>query len=404
MRRRVVVTGLGVVSPQAGDLAGTWQALTAGRSGVRRVAGLPGPVDIAAEATHFDGDEIMGERVARQYDRYTQLALVAAAEAQAMAGLSGQPGGDRWGTAVGSGLGGIGSHERGVRALAAGHRSVSAYMAVAMVPSAATAAVAKASGGRGPALSPATACASGTDAIGLGTDMIRAGRADVVLAGGADAPITPALLSAFAAMGAAARGNGDPATACRPFAVGRSGLVVGEGAAILVLEAAEHARARGAEELAEILGYGATNDAHHLSAPAPDGSAAAAAITMALRDASVAPADVGYVNAHGTGTKLNDRVEAQVLTDAVGDRVPVSATKSMTGHLMGATGAVEAAICVQVLRTGVVPATQNCDEVADECAGLDLVRGPSRPVPARIALSTSFGFGGHNAALVLGQP
>lgn len=404
MRTRVVVTGLGTVSPQAPDLPETWQALIAGRSGIREVPGLSGPIRIAGHAAHFDGDEIMGERTARQYDRYTQMAVVAAAEARAMAGLSGHPGGDRWGTVVGSGLGGIGSHERGVRALATGHRSVSAYMAVAMVPSAATASVAMAAAARGPALSPATACASGTDAVGLGADMIRAGRADVVLAGGADAPITPALLSAFAAMGAAAAGDGDPAAACRPFAADRSGLVIGEGAAILVLESAEHARGRGATALAEVLGYASTNDAHHLSAPAPDGGAAAAAVRAALRDASVTAAGIGYVNAHGTGTRLNDRVEARVLASTIGDSVPVSSTKSMTGHLMGAAGALEAAVCVQVLRTGLIPATQNCHRVAAECGGIDVVRGQPRRGPVQVALSTSFGFGGHNAALVLGQP
>jgi 3-oxoacyl-[acyl-carrier-protein] synthase II len=404
MRERVVVTGAGTVSPLATGLPGTWAALASGRSGVREIPGLCGRVRIGADAAGFDGEAIMGERTARMYDRYAQMALVAAEEARTMAGLLDHPGGDRWGTVIGTGLGGIASHERGVQALAAGRSSVSAYMAVAMVPSAATAAVALAAAARGPALSPATACASGTDAIGLGADMIRAGRADVVLAGGADAPITASLLSAFAAMGAAAPGRDDPATACRPFAADRAGLVLGEGAAVMVLESAGHARRRGAEPLAEVLGYAATNDAHHLSAPSPDGGAAAAAVDGALRDAAVPAAGIGYVNAHGTGTRHNDRIEARVLAAAVGDRVPVSATKSMTGHLMGAAGALEAAICVQVLRTGLMPATQNCDQPDPDCGGLDLLRGQARRGSPRLTLSTSFGFGGHNAALVLGQP
>ena len=404
MRERVVVTGLGVVSPQAADLPRTWKSLLEGRSGIREIPGMPGPVRIAGQAAEFDGEAVLGARDARQYDRFAQMALVAARESRAAAGLLDQPGGNRWATVVGTGLGGIGSHERGVEALASGRRSVSAYTAVAMVPSAATAAVAIDAGARGPALTPATACASGTDAIGLGADLIRAGRADVVLAGGADAPVTRAMLSAFAAMGAAATAGGDPAAACRPFAVDRGGLVVGEGAAICVLESLKHARARGATALAEVLGYAATNDAYHLSAPAPDGVAAAAAVTAALHDARVRAADVGYVNAHGTGTRFNDRMEARVLADTVGGHVPVSATKSMTGHLMGAAGALEAVICVQVLQSGIVPATQNCGQVDPDCAGIDIVRDSARPVAVSVTLSTSFGFGGHNAALVLALP
>jgi len=314
--------------------------------------------------------------------------LAAAREARAQAGLPDGSGDERWASVVGTGLGGIASHERAVRDLAIGRHSVSAYTAVAMVPSAAAAAVAIEAGARGPALAPATACASGADAIGLGADLIRLGRADVVLAGAADAPIGAGTLSAFAAVGAAAD---------------RTGLVVGEGAAVLVLESAGHAARRGAAVLAEVLGYASTNDAHHLSAPDPDGTRARAALVAALHDAGVGPAGVGYVNAHGTGTVLNDRVEAGVLAGLLGDRVPVSATKSMTGHLMGACGALEAAVCVQVLRTGIVPATRNCTRLDPDCAGIDLVRTGARTVDVPVALSPSFGFGGYNAVLVLGR-
>lgn len=403
MGRRVVVTGMGAVSPLAGDLPGTWDALVRGHSGIREIAGVDGPVRIAGQATDFDADALLGPRVAMQYDRFTQLAIVAAREARARAGLDGLDGNERWATAIGTGLGGVGSHERGVLALAAGRRSVSAYTAVAMVSSAASAAVAIEAGARGPAITPATACASGADAIGLGADLIRLVRADVVLAGGADAPISPVTLSAFAALGAAADGTGDPAAACRPFAADRTGLVLAEGAAVLVLESAEHARRRGATVLAEVLGYGSSNDAHHLSAPRPDGAAASRALVGALRDAGVKPGDVGYVNAHGTGTPLNDRVEARVLAGVVGGAVPVSSTKSMTGHLMGACGALEAAVCVQVLRTGVLPATRNCDRLDPDCRGIDIVRGHAREADVSVALSPSFGFGGYNAALVLGR-
>lgn len=404
MRERVVVTGAGAVSPQAADLPGTWKSLVEGCSGIREIPGMPGPLTIGGQATGFDGDAVLGARAARQYDRFAQMAIVAAREARAMAGLLDHPGGDRWSAVIGTGLGGIATHETAAAALAGGQASVSAYTSVAMVPSAATAAVAIEAGARGPALTPATACASGTDAIGLGADMIRAGRADVALAGGADAPLTRAVFSAFTAMGAAARRDGDPATACRPFATDRTGLVPGEGAAVLVLESWQHARARGAAILAEVLGYAATNDAYHLSAPSRDGRAAAAAVSAALYDARVRPGDIAYVNAHGTGTRLNDRIEARVLASILGDRIPVSSTKSMTGHLMGATGALEAAVCLQVLSAGVIPATQNCGRLDPDCACIDVVRGESRRADVPVTLSTSFGFGGHNAALILAQP
>ncbi|SCL15026.1 3-oxoacyl-[acyl-carrier-protein] synthase II [Micromonospora nigra] len=403
MRRRVVITGMGAVTPLASDLPGTWQALCEGRSGIREIDGAHNAVRIAGQAVDFDPNTALGTRTARQFDRYTQLALVAAREARAVAGLPGRSGDERWATVIGTGLGGIGSHERAVLALAAGRRSGSAYTAVAMVPSAAAAAVAIESGAQGPALAPGTACASGTDAIGLGADLIRLGRADVVLAGGADAPVGPVALSAFNAVGAAATGDGDPASACRPFAVDRTGLVVAEGAAVVVLESAEHAAGRGATALAEVLGYGSSNDAHHLSAPAADGVAATRALRAALRDAQVSPEQVGYVNAHGTGTVLNDRVEARVLAGVLGARTPVSSTKSMTGHLMGACGALEAAVCVQVLRTGIVPATRNCHELDPECAGIDVVRGDNRAMDVSVAVSPSFGFGGYNAVLTLGR-
>ncbi|HEY0700282.1 MAG TPA: beta-ketoacyl-[acyl-carrier-protein] synthase family protein [Micromonospora sp.] len=403
MRERVVVTGVGAISPLAANLPDTWQGLVTGRSGVRELPDMPGPIGIGGVAVDFDGDAILGVRVARQFDRYSQMALLAAREARIMAGLPAGTGDERWATLIGTGLGGIGSHDKAVRTLAAGKRSVSAYTSVTMIPSSATAAVAIEAGARGPALTPATACASGTDAIGLGADMIRLGRADVVLAGAADAPITQAALSAFAAVGAAATGEGDPAGACRPFAADRSGLVLAEGAAVLVLESAEHARRRGATPLAEVLGYGASNDAHHLSAPEENGVAATRALNAALRDARVDPTDIGYVNAHGTGTLLNDRVEARVLAKVVGDGVPVSSTKSMTGHLMGAAGALEAAVCVQVLRTGVLPATRNCERLDPDCAGIDVIRGDARKADVRFAMSPSFGFGGYNAALVFGR-
>ncbi len=407
-RQRVVVTGMGVVSPLGTGVPATWSGLVEGRSGIVASTDESGQTRIAGQVVDFDADEILGWRTARQHDRFTQFALVAAREARVMAGLA-ETGGDaqveavRSATVVGTGLGGIGSHQRAVRALCAGRRSVSAYTAVAMVPSAASAAVAIESGARGPALTPATACASGTDAVGVAADLIRAGRADLVLAGAADAPLGPAMFSAFAAMGAAAVADGDPGAGCRPFAADRTGLVPGEGAAVLVLESASHARGRGAVALAEILGYGASNDAYHLSAPAPDGATALVAVRAALSDAGLDPEALGYICAHGTGTVLNDRMEAGLFADLVGQSVAVSSIKSMTGHLMGASGAVETVACIQALRTGIVPGTRNCARPAPDCAGIDLVCGSARPVDASAALNVNFGFGGHNAALVLGR-
>lgn len=400
--RRVVVTGLGTVNPLGPDVPGTWRALNSGRSGIVAVPDLDGlPVRIAGVVDGFDPEDFFDVQTARQYDRFAQFALVAARQARQQAGLLDVPGDERWATVVGTGLGGVGTYGRAVRALADGRRSVSAYTAAAMVPSAAAAAVSREAAALGPALTPVTACASGTDAVGIGVDLIRLGRADVVLAGGADAPVTRAMASAFAAMGAASRRNDEPAAACRPFAADRTGLVMGEGAAVLVLESAEHADRRGATPLAEVAGHAATNDAHHLTAPRPDGRSAAAAVRAALVDAATDPRDVDYVNAHGTGTPLNDRVEAQVLAAVLGGEVPVSSTKAQTGHLMGAAGALEALLCVRALGDGVVPATRNCDELDPDCAGIDVVRGEPRTALLRVAVSTSFGFGGHNAALVL---
>jgi len=246
-----------------------------------------------------------------------------------------------------------------------------------------------------------TACASGTDAIGLGADLIRMGRADVVLAGGADAPLTRGLLASFASMRAASARNDDPAGACRPFDADRDGLVAGEGAAVVVLEALDQARPRGAPLLAEVAGYAATNDAHHVASPRADGSAASAAMREAMLEAGVVPEEVGYVNAHATGTRGGDTVEACVIADTLGAGARVSATKGASGHLMGAAGALEAVVCVQVLRTGVIPPTRNLEVIDPACAAIDLVRGSSAAADVEVAVSNSFGFGGHNAVVVL---
>jgi len=359
------------------------------------------PARIAAQADGFDPVDALGVRAARASDRFAQFAVVAAREAVRNAGWA-ATGGPRWSAIVGTGLGGVATFERAMGTLSdRGPTRMSPYTAPAMIPNAAVAAVAMDAGCRGPSLCPTTACAAGTDAVGAGADLIRLGRADVVLAGGAEAPVTRAMLAAFAAMRAASTRNEDPQQACRPFDRNRNGLVMGEGAAVLVLEEAAAAAARGASVLCEVVGYGASCDAHHTTAPDPAGTAAEAAVRQALAEAEITSVD--HVNAHGTGTKLNDAAEAGVLARVIGPTVPVTSTKSMTGHLMGAAGALEAAICALVLRDQVLPPTINCEDQDPECAGISVVREVT-PAAVTDVLSTSFGFGGHNAALVLRRP
>ena len=401
----VVVTGMGAVSPLGVGVTPTWEALVDGKSGIGAVTGVDVhdlPVRIGAQASDFDGAALLGVKPARQLDRFAQMALHAAREARLHAGLPSEPDNpERWATMIATGIGGVGTHERAVTALLEGGR-VSPFTVPAYIGNAAAATVAQDTGSRGQAMCPTTACAAGSDAVGMGADLIRLGRADVVLVGGAEAPVTRSMLASFAAMKAASTRNDEPERASRPFDVNRGGLVVGEGAAVLVLESAEHAAARGATVLAEVAGYGASNDAHHITAPRPDGLAATAALRNALSDAGVEPSEVGYVNAHGTGTKLNDEAEAMVLRSVLG-HVPTSSTKSMTGHLMGAAGALEAVISVQALRTGLLPPTLNLEDIDPACEGLDFVRGTARRADPRVVVSTSFGFGGHNAVVVFRQ-
>lgn len=395
-----MVTGAGVIGPLGLDAESTWAALLAGRSGVKPVTGIDVtglPARIGAQVHGFDAAAALGVRAARARDRFAQFAVVAAREAVRHAGWE-TTGGPRWSTVIGTGLGGVGTFEAAMGTLGErGPGRVSPYTASAMIPNAAVAAVAMDADCQGPSGCPTTACAAGTDAVGAGADLIRWGRADVVLAGGAEAPVTRAMLAAFAGMRAASTRNDDPEGACRPFDRARSGLVMGEGAAVLVLEEASAAAARGTTVLCEVVGYGASSDAYHATAPDPDGRAAEAAVRQALAEAGVSTVD--HVNAHGTGTKLNDAAEAGVLSRILGPAVPVTATKSMTGHLMGAAGALEAVICALVLRDQVLPPTINCDDQDPGCSGITVVRAPT-PARVRDVLSTSFGFGGHNSALV----
>ena len=404
--RRVVVTGMGALTPLGPDVASTWAAMVAGRSGVGPIGAFDASgltVRIAAEVKGFDAEAHIGRREVRHVDRFAQLALVAARQAVAASGLDVAAEAERVGVVIGSGLGGLASIEEGVRIMGErGPSRVSPFMFPMMIPNMAAGLVAIDTGARGPVSCTVTACAASATAIGDALERVRRGRADVVLAGGAEAAITPIGIAGFARMGALSERNDEPERASRPFDRGRDGFVAGEGAAVLVLEDLEHARARGATVYAEVLGVGASCDAYHMTAPRPGGEGAMAAMRGALADAGIGPDEVGYVNAHGTSTELNDRAEALAVRTVLGTAVAVSSTKSVTGHLLGAAGAVEAIAAIEALRTGLLPPTANLDDPDPYCA-LDHVRGEARAVSARYAISNSFGFGGHNVTLVFGR-
>lgn len=422
----VVVTGLGLVTPAGRGVAAAWDGVLAGKAAARPHEGLIAagtPVTIACSVPAFDPDAELGRGAGRRLDRFTHLAVLAAREALADAGLTdagrtdaGAADGsgeritaadpDRVGVLLGSGIGGAETWaEEYPRYLDKGPGRVSPMFVPKMLSNTAAGTVAIRSGARGPNLTVNTACAAGASAIHVARDLIRSGAADVVVAGGVEAGITGLAVSAFAQMGALSR-NPDPATASRPFDVDRDGFVMGEGAAVLVLESAAHAAARGARPLATVAGAGASADAHHATAPPDDGGGAVLAIQRALADAGLTPGDIGHVNAHGTSTPLNDVAEARALRAAFGDEldaVAVTSTKGVTGHLLGAAGAAEAAFAVLALRDGLVPPTANLTE-QDPAIDLDVVAGAPREVALDAALSTSMGFGGQNAALVLTRP
>ena len=340
-------------------------------------------------------------------DRYTQFAAAATQEALRDAGLSvTEANREHIGVLIGTGIGGIGTLnvEQEVL-LTKGPRRVSPFLVPMMLPDSAGGQVAIMFGMRGPNLGLSSACASGTNAVGEAFEMIRAGRADVMLAGGAEAAVVPVAVAGFNSMNAISRRNDAPAAASRPFDKDRDGFVIGEGGAILVLESEAHARARGARIYGQVLGYGLSNDAHHISAPLEDGAGAAACMQMALRQAGLAPRAIDYLNAHGTSTALNDKSETTAVKAVFGESaydLPISSTKSMTGHLLGAAGAVEAVICVKVLTDGQLPPTIN-HETPDPDCDLDYVPNRKRAKAARTVMSNSFGFGGHNACLILGR-
>ena len=409
--RKVVVTGVGMVSPLGLTVSDTWRAVAAGQSGIDYITGFDAEAfdtRFAAEVKGFDPENYLERKDARRMDRFAQFAAVAAQEACAQAELNPREM-DRYSVhvVVGSGIGGISTLTEQHRVLLdRGPRRVTPFLIPMMLADMGSAQVSMVTGAMGANYCITSSCSSGADAIGAGWDLIRHGKAEVVLAGGAEAPVAPLSVAGFNALRALSRQNDNPQRASQPFNRTRDGFVLAEGSAIMVLESAEHAAARGAEPIAELRGYAATSDSHHLTEPNPTGQSAATAVTEALAAAGLQPAEVDYLNAHGTSTPLNDWHETKALKLALGDeayRIPVSSTKSMTGHLLGAGGALEAALCIRVLAEGLMPPTINLDDPDDEC-DLDYVPNTARSGEINVALSNSFGFGGHNSVLVLTRP
>lgn len=408
MRKRVVITGLGCVSPLGNNAQDTWDGLIAGRSGVDYITAYHTrefKTKIAAEVKDFDGVALFGSRESRRMDRYTQLALAATLEAVRQAGLQiDAMNRDRIGVVIGSGIGGLATLAENQRILAEkGPSRVSPFLVPMMLVDSCPGMVAIFLGARGPNLAVVTACATGTNAIGEAGEIIRRGQADVILAGGSEAAILPISMAGMSVMGALSTRNENPKAASRPFDLDRDGFVMGEGAGVVVLESLDHALGRGAPILAELVGYGSTNDAYHVSAPAEDGVGAASCMRLALEDAGLSIEAIDYINAHGTSTVLNDKSETKAIKTVFGERayqLAISSTKSMTGHLLGAAGAVEAIICVKVLQEKIIPATINYETPDPDC-DLDYVPNHARLAGAQIVMSNSFGFGGHNATIIL---
>ena len=410
MTRRVVVTGMGCISPVGNNVAETWKAILEGKSGAANITKFDTSqhkTRFAAEVKGFDPVALYGARDARKMDRYTQFAIATAMEAQAHADLKiDESNRDRVGALIGTGIGGIGTLlEQAEVMRERGPDRVSPFLVPMMISDSAPGVLAIRFGARGPNMALATACASGNNAIGEAFDIIRRGSADVMFAGASEAAILPVAMAGMNAMTALSTRNDDPQTASRPFDKDRDGFMMGEGAGMIVLEALEYAQARGANILAELSGYGTTDDAHHISAPAENGAGAAIAMKLALEDADLGVDDIGYINAHGTSTQLNDKSETAAIKTVFGEKayeIPISSTKSMTGHLLGASGAVEATFCVLAIRDEILPATMNYHTPDPDC-DLDYVPNQPRKASPRHVMSNSFGFGGHNATLIFSR-
>jgi 3-oxoacyl-[acyl-carrier-protein] synthase II len=407
--RRIVVTGLGAVTPLGNDRRTTWEAAVSGRSGIDFISTFDTsefPVRIAAEVRGFDPADIVGPKEARRLDRNVVMGVAAAAEAVEDASLDSVYGPDRVGVLFGTAIGGlIGITEQHQVLRERGPDRVSPYFIPSVLVDAASGQIAIALGLRGPNYAPVSACATGSTAIGEAAEVIRRGAADAVLAGGAEACLHPLILAGFCAMRGLAAEDEYPPRASRPFDRTRNGFVMGEGACVLVLEELEAARARGARIYAEVLGYGASNDAHHLAQPDPASVGVVEMMRAALERAEIDPERVGYINAHGTSTPLGDLAETKAIKEVFGDHayeLAVSSTKSMTGHCFGAAGAVEALMCVLALHEGVLPPTINYETPDPEC-DLDYVPNEARRVQVDVALSNAMGLGGHNGCVLFGR-
>ncbi|MBI2773100.1 MAG: beta-ketoacyl-ACP synthase II [Chloroflexi bacterium] len=407
MTRRVVITGIGAVTPLGNDIRTTWDGLIAGRSGIGRITRFdPAPYEsqIAGEIKDYDPLTWMDRKDARRTDRFTQLGVGAAAQAIQDGKLDTAKDNDRIGVAIATGVGGLETLIEQVLVMEKrGPSRLSPFLVPMLMANAASAQVSMQFGLRGPNLTHVSACASSAHALGESAEMIRRGMAEVMVAGGAEAAVIPLAIGAFSNMHAMSRRNDDPEHASRPFDKDRDGFILSEGSAAVILEEREHALARGARIYGELIGYGATADAYHITSPSPEGEGNARAMKMALTEAGLRPADIDYINAHGTSTQPNDREETTAIKQVFGDhahKLMVSSTKSMTGHLLGAAGALEAIACILAIQNGCVPPTINYT-TPDPALDLDYVPNTARAAKIKTALSNSMGFGGHNASLIL---
>ena len=405
-RRRVVVTGLGMVTPLGLDVASNWDALTHGRSGIGRITRFdPAPYEtqIAGEVNGFDPLQYMDRKEIRRTDRFTHLAVGAASQALKDAGFDKPADAERVGTAIATGVGGLETLIREVLLMEEkGPSRLSPFLVPMLMANAASAQISMQFGLKGPSLTHVSACASSSHAIGECGEIIRRGQADVMVAGGSEAAVLPLAIGAFSTMHAMSRRNDDPQRASRPFDKDRDGFVLSEGAAVVILEERDHAAKRGARIYGELVGYGATADAYHITSPSPEGEGNARAMRMALEEAGLKPQDIDYINAHGTSTQPNDREETAAIKRVFGDhayKLMVSSTKSMSGHLLGAAGSFEAIACLLALRDGCIPPTINYT-TPDPALDLDYVPNEARAKSIRTALSNSMGFGGHNASII----
>jgi 3-oxoacyl-[acyl-carrier-protein] synthase II len=405
---RIVITGLGVVSSLGLEVENFWANILAGRNGISRVTQFDTtdyPCKIGAEIVDFDAAKLMDPKEARRNDRYTHFGFIAAMKAVADAGLKPEAeNSDRMGVITGSGIGGMHTYEQQLRILwERGPRKVSPFTIPSLITNMCSGLIAIKVGARGPNFAVVSACASSAHSIGEAFNTMRRGEADVMIAGGSEAAITPFSYASFCSMKAMSTRNDQPDRACRPFELDRDGFIMGEGAGIVILETLAHAQSRGAHIYCELVGYGASCDAFHITQPDPEGRGLSLAMNRALAVAGVRPDEIDYINAHGTSTTYNDKFETFAIKQVFGDharKLMVSSTKSMTGHLLGAAGAVEALICAKALQTGEVPPTINYETPDPEC-DLDYVPNVKRSAPLRVVLSNNLGFGGQNASLVL---